>query len=514
MSTGRTVIPPGPCPIPGCSPHILNVDKHLKAHKDLKKAAAIAALASLRASNPDPPMQTHLDVADPGESASEVERCQTCKTNKRKNRNRTAQVKRLKRQVADLLRASCAVTGRRSSHPPRSPNSSHHRSSSPSRSLRSGSPSRYPRRTQRSPNSSHHPSCSPSNGSHLRGAPAAAAGGQEEAAFWGCNGYPAFLRKIGLAPTTIILYVGQAISFMEYFRATPPKHSRITSGQTKVVIRELRKLHRDLGRTVLGHQSLVKQAKGQKLVAREKIEDIEKAPPEDPKTIYRFFGYLAAYLFSIYGHRTGLGAQDGEEIWDGPGVPGGGGVRVVPHLALTMLRLKGAPSLMDIRTAVTSKATTLKFDKTCRTSCVTVWTRRMQDLSVCLAMRDPECAPAAAPPAAAEEEKKARQRSGRSPFPPLEEGQGEGFKLHALGYQPVLFLSHPDWKGQIIRDIIHHVDPAEGVVPGILIKMRKLYECMLKMAKCVVTPGSLQNDMQSCKPAHRIITKVQHGACS
>ncbi|KAG8009716.1 hypothetical protein GBF38_010525, partial [Nibea albiflora] len=91
---------------------------------------------------------------------------------------------------------------------------------------------------------------------------------------------------------------------------------------------------------------------------------------------------------------------------------------------------------------------------------------------------------------------------------------GISFKLHALGYQPVLFLSHSDWKGQIIRDIIHHVDPAEGVVPGILIKMRKLYECVLKMAKCAVTRGSLQNDMQSCKPAHRIITKVQHGACS
>ncbi|XP_027132289.1 uncharacterized protein LOC113745051 [Larimichthys crocea] len=36
------------------------------------------------------------------------------------------------------------------------------------------------------------------------------------------------------------------------------------------------------------------------------LEDIEKAPPRDPKTRYRFFGYLAAYLSSIYGHRTGV----------------------------------------------------------------------------------------------------------------------------------------------------------------------------------------------------------------
>ncbi len=35
-------------------------------------------------------------------------------------------------------------------------------------------------------------------------------------------------------------------------------------------------------------------------------DDIKKAPPKDPKTRYRFFGYLAAYLSSIYGHRTGV----------------------------------------------------------------------------------------------------------------------------------------------------------------------------------------------------------------
>ncbi|KAE8278137.1 hypothetical protein D5F01_LYC23777 [Larimichthys crocea] len=136
--------------------------------------------------------------------------------------------------------------------------------------------------------------------------------------------YPTILRKVGLAPTTVILYVGQAISFIEFFRSTPPKHSRVTSGQTSLVTRELRKLHRDMGRTVLGHQTLVKQGKGQKLVPREDLarcqalarakipsllEDIEKAPPRDPKTRYRFFGYLAAYFSSIYGHRTGVLTQ-------------------------------------------------------------------------------------------------------------------------------------------------------------------------------------------------------------
>lgn len=83
--------------------------------------------------------------------------------------------------------------------------------------------------------------------------------------------YPAVLRKVGLAPTTVILYLGQAISFLEFFRDTPPKHSRIPAGQMKVVIREVRKLHKDMGRTVLGHQSLVKQQKGQRLVPKEDL---------------------------------------------------------------------------------------------------------------------------------------------------------------------------------------------------------------------------------------------------
>ena len=68
-------------------------------------------------------------------------------------------------------------------------------------------------------------------------------------------------RAAGLAPTTIILYVGHAISFMEYFRDTPAKYSLVTNGQLVTVIRELRKLMRDLNRKVLGHQSLVKQDK-------------------------------------------------------------------------------------------------------------------------------------------------------------------------------------------------------------------------------------------------------------
>ena len=68
-----------------------------------------------------------------------------------------------------------------------------------------------------------------------------------------------------------MLYVGQAISFLEYFRDTPAKYSRVTNGQLVMVTRELRKLLKDLNRNVLGHQSLVKQGKLLRLVAKEDL---------------------------------------------------------------------------------------------------------------------------------------------------------------------------------------------------------------------------------------------------
>ena len=71
LATGRTLLPAGPCPLPlpGCSPHLLNVEKHLQSMhmnypkervdreiKALKRATALSKLAALRATAPDPPM--------------------------------------------------------------------------------------------------------------------------------------------------------------------------------------------------------------------------------------------------------------------------------------------------------------------------------------------------------------------------------------------------------------------------------------------------------------------------
>ncbi|TKS65779.1 hypothetical protein D9C73_028442 [Collichthys lucidus] len=53
-------------------------------------------------------------------------------------------------------------------------------------------------------------------------------------------------------------------------------------------------------------------------------------------------------------------------------------------------------------------------------------------------------------------------------------------KLHALGYQPILFIGEYDRKGHIVGDLISHLEPAGGIAKEILMKMRKLYEHLLR----------------------------------
>ncbi|TKS66026.1 hypothetical protein D9C73_000082 [Collichthys lucidus] len=271
------------------------------------------------------------------------------------------------------------------------------------------------------------------------------------------------------------------------------------------VVALLRKLSRDLSRTVLGHQALVKQEKGKRLVAREDLarcqklarakipsllEDIEKAAPRDPKTRYRFFGYFAAYLSSIYGHRTGVltrmrvkevraaigddekgylinvspGAQDSAQVRHRTDISERGGVRVVPDLdppprqdspdqrvfffsslgrgeakdmaryfrgAWTEMGLKGAPSIMDVRTAVSTLNFVVNRDSEVRANlasfmCHSVDTQdrfyalhrniqraqMIRRMFICLAVADPEKELAAAAARAAATTQPREERKG------------------------------------------------------------------------------------------------------
>uniref|UniRef100_A0A3P9CHF7 Uncharacterized protein n=1 Tax=Maylandia zebra TaxID=106582 RepID=A0A3P9CHF7_9CICH len=63
-------------------------------------------------------------------------------------------------------------------------------------------------------------------------------------------------------------------------------------------------------------------------------------------------------------------------------------------------------------------------------------------------------------------------------------------KLHALGYQPILFLGQFDRKGRIVGDVITQIEPAEGAARDILMKMSKLYEHLLRSKICFPVPTS------------------------
>ena len=120
LATGRTLIPAGPCPLPlpGCSSHLLNLEKHLQSQhsnlsgqsvdreiKALKRAAALSKLAALRATSPDPPMVSVLDLeqhqAEQTDPEAGVIMCQ-----KRTCVNARLRVRQLEREVADVRAVS------------------------------------------------------------------------------------------------------------------------------------------------------------------------------------------------------------------------------------------------------------------------------------------------------------------------------------------------------------------------------------------------------------------------
>lgn len=61
------------------------------------------------------------------------------------------------------------------------------------------------------------------------------------------------------------------MSFLEYLRETPPENCLLKSSEKFAIFRELKKISKEVSRTLLTHQSLVKQAKETRLVSRESL---------------------------------------------------------------------------------------------------------------------------------------------------------------------------------------------------------------------------------------------------
>ncbi|KAL7370052.1 hypothetical protein ABVT39_017619 [Epinephelus coioides] len=100
------------------------------------------------------------------------------------------------------------------------------------------------------------------------------------------------------------MYVDQAFSFTEYLRDIAPKYSRVSLQKITIVFKELKKLYRDIGRTVLGHQFLVKQNKEQRLVAK---VDLAKCQAFTPWSLTRKrCGNLGPHKYTWSRRSTGV----------------------------------------------------------------------------------------------------------------------------------------------------------------------------------------------------------------
>ncbi|KAF7225468.1 actin cytoskeleton-regulatory complex protein PAN1-like, partial [Nothobranchius furzeri] len=114
LAMGRTVIPPGPCPIVNCIPHLLHVEKHVDNHleltarrkrevkMDLKRKVALQLLRDLRATDPQPPMVSTLDFeGDPAAGQGNTCANPACRT---RATYLTNEVYRLQGALADAKR--------------------------------------------------------------------------------------------------------------------------------------------------------------------------------------------------------------------------------------------------------------------------------------------------------------------------------------------------------------------------------------------------------------------------
>jgi len=97
----------------------------------------------------------------------------------------------------------------------------------------------------------------------------------------------------------VTLYVGHALAFVEYMADTPPRHCRLTKGQLVVLKRELRKVLRLAGRTVLGHQAALKQQKQQRLVTRESLLTCQSKAKAIIPTLLSKLILILCFLYKI-----------------------------------------------------------------------------------------------------------------------------------------------------------------------------------------------------------------------
>ncbi|XP_073729886.1 uncharacterized protein [Misgurnus anguillicaudatus] len=133
------------------------------------------------------------------------------------------------------------------------------------------------------------------------------------------RGWVHSLRKKVIVDTTINHYLKNVAQFLDYVIDTPPVTCRLSKKALVGVRREVRSLIRGLKRQVTVHQMAVKRSKDGRLISKHTLircrELAKAAIPRifdqldrdySQKTQFLLYGYLTAYLGSIYGHRCGV----------------------------------------------------------------------------------------------------------------------------------------------------------------------------------------------------------------
>ncbi|XP_055027024.2 uncharacterized protein [Misgurnus anguillicaudatus] len=133
------------------------------------------------------------------------------------------------------------------------------------------------------------------------------------------RGWVHSLRKKVIVDTTINHYLKNVAQFIDYVVDTPTVTCRLSKKALVGVRREVRSLIRGLKRQVTVHQMAVKRSKDGRLISKQTLircRALAKAAiPRifdqlvrdfSQKTQFLLYGYLTAYLGSIYGHRCGV----------------------------------------------------------------------------------------------------------------------------------------------------------------------------------------------------------------
>ncbi|KAJ4919178.1 hypothetical protein JOQ06_022164 [Pogonophryne albipinna] len=133
------------------------------------------------------------------------------------------------------------------------------------------------------------------------------------------RGWVKYLTKNGMALTTTLHYLKNVRQFFEYLKETPPKNSCLSQLDLLKVIREVKMSISSWNRPVVLHQMKIKGQKDAAMHTIKEHQDCRKlALVAIPKLIsklesdfshgnlWKLYGYVTAYLASLYGHRLGV----------------------------------------------------------------------------------------------------------------------------------------------------------------------------------------------------------------